>query len=148
MIDRPEQLVNPERDAPADPKSDQRDSDRFVFTTGSSLRKEKPGIIGFDELGNAQYRWRDQSLLEDGDKADTRRQRALSFANLVLVDDEPAPDIRYIQDNKRGIQQGYNPYNSGKLEKKERRKPRDLRALSKWIEARNRPPQSDEPDDK
>ena len=99
-------------------------------------RSTKPGTIGFDELGNAQYQWQDENLLEDGEVGDSRRHRSLSIANLVLVDDEPPPDLKTITNNKNGLRLGYNPYDSGKLAKNQRKKPRDLRALSKWIEAK------------
>jgi hypothetical protein len=112
-----------------------------------SQARRKPGSVIFDDLGNAQYQWHDQDLLEDGEEGDTRRHRALAFANLVLVDDDPPPDRKIIATNKRGLQQGYNPYDSGRLEKLARRKPRDLRALSKWIEARNRPATPGDADD-
>jgi hypothetical protein len=104
----------------------------------TSPRREKPGTIGFDELGNAQFQWNDERLLEDGDEADTRRQRSLSIANLVLVDDEPPPDTKTISTNKNGLRVGYNPYDSGRLPKQQWKKPKDLRALSKWIEAQKR----------
>lgn len=77
-------------------------------------------------------------MLEDGVDADTRRQRALSIANLVLVDDEPPPDLKTITTNKRGLTLGYNPYDSGRLAKEKYKKPRDLRALSQWIEAQKK----------
>jgi hypothetical protein len=98
----------------------------------------KPGDVGFDDLGNALYQWKDDRMLEDGVDADTRRQRALSIANLVLVDDEPPPDLKTINTNKKGLRLGYNPYDSGRLSKEQWKKPRDLRALSQWIEAQKR----------
>ena len=98
-------------------------------------RRGRPGEIGFDDLGNAQYQWRDDRMLEEGNEGEARRHRALSIANLVLVDDEPPPDLKTIAVNKKGARVGYNPYDSGRLQKGERKKPRDLRALSKWIEA-------------
>lgn len=98
----------------------------------------KPGDVGFDDLGNALYQWKDQRMLEEGEQADTRRQHALSVANLVLVDDEPPPDLKIISTNKKGLRIGYNPYDSGRLSKEQWKKPRDLRALSQWIEAQKR----------
>jgi hypothetical protein len=98
----------------------------------------KPGDVGFDALGNALYQWKDDRMLEEGEEASSRRQRALSIANLVLVDDEPPPDIKTITANKKGLRVGYNPYDSGRLKKEAWKKPRDLRALSQWIEAQKR----------
>jgi hypothetical protein len=101
-------------------------------------KRGKPGDVGFDDLGNALYQWKDDRMMEEGDVADQRRQRALSVANLVLVDDEPPPDIKTITANKKGLRVGYNPYDSGQLKKEAWKKPRDLRALSQWIEAQKR----------
>ena len=101
-------------------------------------RGDKPGAVKFDDLGNAQYQWKDRSMLEDGEEADTRRLRALSLANLVVVDDDPPPDQKMAPTNKHGVRLGYNPYESGRLERTQRRKPRDLRALSKWIETKKK----------
>jgi hypothetical protein len=41
---------------------------------------------------------------------------------------------------------GYNPYDGGRLNKELWKKPRDLRALSKWIEAQKRPSGEQETD--
>jgi hypothetical protein len=116
---------------PADPL----EVGQFGFVERRARRREKPGTVAFDDLGNAQYQWCDDRLLEDGTEGDTRRQRALSVANLVLVDDEPPPDQKSIAPNRKGLRVGYNPYDSGRLEKQQWKKPRDLRALSKWIES-------------
>jgi hypothetical protein len=101
-------------------------------------KRGKPGDIGFDDLGNAQYRWKDERMLEESDEGEKRRQRALAIANLTIVDDEPPPDLKTIATNAKGARVGYNPYDSGRLTKDKTQKPRDLRALSKWIEAQKR----------
>ncbi len=106
--------------------------------------REKPGAVGFDELGNAQYQWKDDRMLEESAAGDSRRLRALGLANLVLVDDDPPPDLKIAPLNKKGARLGYNPYESGRLEGTARKKPVDLRALSKWIETKkNLPTQED-----
>ena len=105
----------------------------------SSPRRDRPGAVAFDDRGNAQYAWRDERMMEDGGDADTRRLRALSVANLVLVDDEPPPLGKKVALNKSGVRVGYNPYDSGLIKKDTRKKPRNLRALSKWIEMQNKP---------
>jgi hypothetical protein len=109
-------------------------------------RRDKPGTVGFDDLGNAQFQW-DQTLLGEGAEHDTRRERALTIANLVLVDDEPPPEARSIGVNKKGLRLGYNPYDSGRLEKQQWKKPRDLRALSKWIESQKKLGRNDDQND-
>ena len=114
----------------------------------SSPRREGPGQLSFDDRGNAQYAWRDERMLEDSEEAETRRQRALSVANLVLVDDDPPAEGKKISLNEKGTRQGYNPYDSGMLKKDSYRKPKNLRALSKWIEMQNRPaPSGDDSSD-
>lgn len=105
----------------------------------TSPRRERPGALSFDDRGNAQYAWRDERMMEEGEHADSRRLRALSVPNLVLVEDEPPAEGRKVSLNKRGVKQGYNPYDSGMLKKDQHKKPRDLRALSKWIEMQNKP---------
>ena len=55
------------------------------------------------------------------------------------VDEAPsASGNRKVPENPAGLKKGYDPYESGLLEKKERRKKRDLRALSEWIKAKKR----------
>lgn len=97
---------------------------------------EKPGHIGFDELGNAQFQWND-SLKEDGESGERARGRALSHPGLSLMDDEPAPAAP-IRLNPKGLRVGYNPYESGMLAKKEWKPKRNLRELSKWIETKKK----------
>jgi len=105
-----------------------------------TTHRDTPGKVEFDDRGNAQYQWRDDRMLEESEAGEKRRQRALSVANLVLVDDEPPPDLKTVQVNKQATRLGYNPYESGHIQKTQRRKPTDLRALSKWIEARRNLP--------
>lgn len=83
-------------------------------------------------------------MMEEGEDADTRRLRALSIANLVLMDDEPAPSSKKVALNKAGKRIGYNPYDSGLIQRPGYKKTRDLRALSKWIAARNKPAEQDD----
>jgi hypothetical protein len=117
--------------------------EKFGFSERrNSPKREQPGKLAFDDRGNAQYAWQDDRMMEDGEDADTRRLRALAVANLVLVDDEPAPINKQAPLNKKGVRQGYNPYESGMLKKDAYKKPKDLRALSKWIEMQNKPAQS------
>ena len=108
-----------------------------------SSRREQPGKLGFDDRGNAQYEWRDERMMEEGEDGESRRLRALAVANLVLVDDEPAAIDKKVALNKRGVKQGYNPYDSGMLKKDAYKKPKDLRALSKWIAMQNKPAQQE-----
>lgn len=96
----------------------------------------RAGSIRFDELNNAQFQWHEKDCLEESVEAAQRREQALSVANLVLVDDEPVPNQAIAPLNKHGMRLGYNPYDSGRLERKSPGKRVDLRELSKWIEAK------------
>lgn len=102
----------------------------------------KAGKIGFDDRGNAQFEWNNDRLNEDGELAERLRKKALAHPGLSLVDDEP-PANAPVRPNPKGLKQGYNPYESGMLTRKESRPRRDLRELSKWIEAKKKADESD-----
>jgi hypothetical protein len=107
-------------------------------------RPEKPGRIAFDERGNAIYAWEDARLAEDGEAGERARRAALEHPTLSIVDEE-APANAPIRSNPKGLRVGYNPYESGLLAKKGIKRKRDLRELSKWLEAkRNAKPDGEE----
>ena len=95
----------------------------------------QPGQIGFDERGNAVYEWQDGRLKEDGEAGERARNKALAHPGLAIVEDE-GPANAPIRSNPKGTRIGYNPYESGLLKKKGPAKRRDLRELSKWMEAK------------
>jgi hypothetical protein len=99
--------------------------------------REKPGEIAFDDRGNAIYAWTDDRLVEDGEDGERARERALAHPGLSLVDDEPSANAP-IRSNPKGLRQGYDPYESGVLAKKQLHKKRDLRELSKWLEMKRK----------
>ena len=94
----------------------------------------QPGHIGFDDRGNAVYEW-DGTLTEEGEAGDRARNKALANPGLAIVDEE-APANAPIRSNPKGLRVGYNPYESGLLARKGQKKKRDLRELSKWMEAK------------
>ena len=96
---------------------------------------DAPGQIAFDDRGNAVYEWQDGSLTADGEAGERARHNALANPGLALLDDE-APANAPIRSNPKGLRVGYNPYESGLLARKGVRKKRDLRELSKWMEAK------------
>ena len=98
---------------------------------------DKPGHIAFDDRGNAIYEWNRPDLAQEGEEAERARRRALTYANLSLVEEEPPPNAP-IRNNTKGLRLGYNPYESGLLPKKAASKKRDLRELSKWIEQKKK----------
>ncbi|WP_348240191.1 hypothetical protein, partial [Salmonella enterica] len=56
---------------------------------------------------------------------------------LAIVEDDP-PANAPIRPNPKGMRLGYNPNESGVLGNKPRRKKKDLRELSKWIETQRK----------
>ncbi len=110
---------------------------------GLSKLGVRAGSIGFDDRGNAVYRWQKSSLGADGEDADQLRAEALDHPGLAIVDDAPPPNA-LIQRNAAATRIGYNPYESGQLDKKSARKPRDMRELSKWIELKRKLPPREE----
>ena len=98
----------------------------------------QPGQIAFDDRGNAVYEWQDGNLHEEGEAGDRARNKALAHPGLAIVDDE-GPANAPMRSNPKGLRVGYNPYESGLLARKGQqapRKKRDLRELSKWMEAK------------
>lgn len=95
----------------------------------------QPGQISFDERGNAVYAWKDDYLSEDGAAGERARNKALAHPGLAIVEDE-TPANAPIRSNPKGLRVGYNPYESGVLARKGTGKKRDLRQLSKWMEAK------------
>jgi hypothetical protein len=96
---------------------------------------DKAGKINFDDRGNAFFEWRDDLVDEDGDAAQRRRDIALDNPGLSLVNDG-MPRVTDLA--PRDCRSGYNPYESGVLDRKSDARKRDLRELSKWIEARRK----------
>jgi hypothetical protein len=114
----------------------------FVFfddeAKPTETKSTAPGRVQFDARGNAIYAWRDDLLGQAGAKADSLRERALRNPELKLVDDAPIAGPSGIC-NDKGLQHGYNPYQSGLLAgNKPTAKKTDMRELSKWIEMKRR----------
>lgn len=97
----------------------------------------KPGRITFDELGNAQFQWANTELEEDSDKGARLRDHAMAHPGLAIADEEPPPNAP-IRNNPKGLRLGYNPYESGLLEKKAHKPKRNLHELSRWIDMKRR----------
>jgi hypothetical protein len=91
-----------------------------------------------DDRGNKTWEWaNDQELLADDILGATSRLRALVDPSLQIRDDEDDP-LNPAQSNPKGLKTGYNPYNSGALEKQNWKRTKNLRELSKWIELRRK----------
>ena len=86
--------------------------------TGSSSR------VAFDDLGNAVWQW----------SPDDPLPARLDGSALSLADELPPPSAS-VTLRRVSPAQGYNPYESGLLDKTPGpARKRDLRELSKWIE--------------
>jgi hypothetical protein len=104
-------------DAPADSKK--------------SAEAKKTGRVQFDERGNAIWEW---SIATGafGREVSTQRLQKLEHPALSLADDAPTP-FEQVKANPLGTVKGYNPYDSGKLDKKEVPRKKDLKKLSDWL---------------
>lgn len=98
-------------------------------------KSDQPGQIAFDDRGNAVYEWQEGQLTEDGENGERARNKALAHPGLAIVEDE-GPANAPIRSNPKGLRVGYNPYESGLLARKGTGRKRDLRELSKWMEAK------------
>jgi hypothetical protein len=96
------------------------------------------GRLGLDDRGNVTWEWNqnEPDLVADDSFGASERLRALVDPRLQVKDDDDP--LGPIQSNPKGLKSGYNPYNSGALGKQARRKKKDLRELSKWIELRKK----------
>ena len=65
-------------------------------------------------------------------------RRLLDDNALAFTEDDAKGTTRRIQPNPGGLKKGYDPYDSGMLQKKQWKKKKDLRALSKWIEQKKK----------
>ena len=101
------------------------------------------GRVKFDERGNAVWEWAVKTGMF-GAEVSTSRLKKLENQTLALADEAPAPAAAHsaapvVKENRKGVTQGYSPYDSGLLVKAaEARKPKkDLRRLSEWFKLRD-----------
>ena len=105
-------------------------------TPGSPPGGNDPGHLGVDDRGNVTWEWKnDEELLSDDTLGQAERLQALADPNLQIVDDD---DPRTLRSNPKGLKQGYNPYDSGALGKRNWKKKKDLRELSEWVKLRKK----------
>jgi hypothetical protein len=110
----------------------------------AATEPREPGRLAEDDRGNITWQWANEDVLRADDTAGAiERLRALVDPGLDVVDDHGRADP--VRDNPKGLQVGYNPYDSGSLGKTARMKKLDLRELSKWIETKRKTGESDDP---
>ena len=97
-----------------------------------SRHGKSSGEVAFDERGNAV--WTPKGRLGTKEAV----EKLLSDDTLALRPDESIRSVDRAQENPGGLKKGYDPYDSGMLAKKQWKKPKDLRALSKWIEQKKK----------
>ncbi|MDE1923443.1 MAG: hypothetical protein KGL92_08090 [Gammaproteobacteria bacterium] len=92
-----------------------------------TTRKPTPrtGRVRFDDRGNAVW---ETATAQDP-------LRALEHPALSLAADAPTPG-EAVKPNPHGTLKGYDPYDSGKLDRKPRQRKKDLRKLGEWIALR------------
>jgi hypothetical protein len=95
------------------------------------------GKPGKNDRGKVLYDTGDRQVRPGADEADPDFLESFKHPGLSVVDDD-ASSKSPIKSNEKGVQRGYNPYNSGALYKKTFKKKRDMRALSKWIELKKK----------
>jgi hypothetical protein len=108
------------------------------------------GRVKFDDRGNAVWEW-SVSTGMFGTDVTSRRLKKLENHTLALADDPvPPPSAAaaaaaaasptIAKENRKGVTQGYSPYDSGLLVKADaevkRTKKKDLRRLSEWLKLR------------
>jgi len=103
------------------------------------------GHVHHDERGNAVWQWAQRtSRLERDPNSTTQPLRILENPSLSLAEDSPTP-FDAVKPNPLGVVKGYNPYDSGRLDRKKKDAPakKDLRKLSEWIALRNQAAKND-----
>jgi hypothetical protein len=101
----------------------------------AAQKPEQPGQIAFDDRGNAIYEWQDDSLTEDGAGGDRARRQGAGASG--------PGDRRGRRSGERadplqseGTAQRLQPVRERRARAKGPAKKRDLRELSKWMEAK------------
>ncbi len=90
------------------------------------------GRVQFDDRGNAIWEW-SVATGKFGREVSTSRLQKLEHPALSLAEDVP-PAEDQVKPNPRGTVKGYNPYDSGKLDKKPHAaRKKDLHRLSEWL---------------
>lgn len=93
------------------------------------------GRVKFDDRGNAVWEWA-VTTGAFGAEVSTAQLKKLENPTLSLADDSAPTALGIVKANPKGVTQGYSPYDSGLLVKKEPARKKDLRRLSEWLKLR------------
>ena len=121
------------------------------------VTRNNSGRVKFDDRGNAVWEWA-VSTGSFGSDVSTSRLRRLENQTLSLTDDSalPPPSAAaaaptIVKENRKGVTQGYSPYDSGLLVKADAAvkstKKKDLRRLSEWLKLREQANRNKQNDD-
>lgn len=92
------------------------------------------GRVKFDERGNAIWEWAVATGAFGRDISSDRLQK-LEHPALSIADDAPTP-LDIVRDNPLGLKKGYDPYDSGRLDKAPspaQVRKKDLRKLGEFL---------------
>ena len=93
------------------------------------------GRVQFDDRGNAIWEW-SVATGSFGRDVSTSRLKKLDHPGLSIAEDSPTP-VETARRNPLGAVRGYDPYDSGQLDKKKAPpRKKDLRRLGEWIKLR------------
>jgi len=102
-------------------------------------RVDEPGRLGVDDRGNVTWEWASEvDQLADDAPGNAERVRALVDRAMKVQDETTDPLHALALGVQKGLKTGYDPYDSGQLDKQSYRKKKNLKELSKWIELRKK----------
>jgi hypothetical protein len=109
--------------------------------TEAGQKDATPGQLVRDDRGNISWEWSDDPELQADDiLGNTTRLSALAPKELMIEDE--SNDLAALNNDplpsSKKPPPGYNPYDRAEPTKQSRKKKRDLREFSKWIELKKR----------
>ncbi len=119
-----------------------------VIAEGLDYKGLPSGRVTFDDLGNAVWEWaspRPQNSVEAGVAPQRRESPPVKRKHAAPSPPKKIPkQPKAILANPLGVTHGYDPYASGKLDRKVASKPKDLRKLGQWLASQKQAKQQKE----